>query len=133
MATVKQEYIKNKNKEIISPITSAKSVYGMIEPLLEVSSVGITTSGSNFMTNKSMNNYNMIMINLKTSHNYAGAWFIPKSNFLRNNTFNLYDQDGLVDTAFTQGITNTTLTIRKISNAHELYLLGIYGLFPITE
>ena len=77
MATVKQEYIRNKNNEIISPITSAKSVYGMIEPLLvEYNGIQISTSGTSFTTTKSMNNYHMIMINLRTGYNHGGVWFI---------------------------------------------------------
>lgn len=132
MATVKQEYIRNKNNEIISPITSAKSVYGMIEPLLESSGIQISTSGTSFTTTKSMNNYNMIMINLMTGYNYGGAWFIPKSNFGRNNIFKIGDSNVYFDRVYTQGIGDTTINIRLIDNTHGMYLTGIYGLFPIV-
>lgn len=132
MATVKQEYIRNKNNEIISPITSAKSVYGMIEPLLESSGIQISTSGTSFTTTKSMNNYNMIMINLRTGYNYGGAWFIPKSNFGRNNIFKIGDSNVYFDRVYTQGIGDTTINIRLIDNTHGMYLTGIYGLFPIV-
>ena len=133
MATVKQEYIRNKNNEIISPITSAKSVYGMIEPLLvEYNGIQISTSGTSFTTTKSMNNYHMIMINLRTGYNHGGVWFIPKSNFGRNNTFKIEDSDVYFDRVYTQGIGDTTINIRLINNAHGMYLTGIYGLFPIN-
>lgn len=135
MANVYQQYLKDKDGNNFSPITSAKSVYGMFEPLLEnqeASAAQISTSGTQFTTTKSMNDYNLIMINLRTGYNYGGAWFIPKKNFGRNNTFRIEDDASGFDKVYTQGITNNTITIKLINSAHGMFLLGIYGLFPIN-
>lgn len=135
MSSVNQQYLKDKDGNKFSPITSAKSVYGMFEPLLEnreASPVQISTTGTTFTTTKSMNNYNLIMINLRTGHNYGGVWFISKKNFGRNNTFRIEDNASGFDRVYTQGITNTTINIELINNAHGMFLLGIYGLFPIN-
>lgn len=135
MASVYQQYLKDKDGNNFSPITSAKSVYGMFEPLLEnleISPEQISTSGTQFTTTKSMNDYNLIMINLRTGYNYGGAWFIPKKNFGRNNTFRIEDDASGFDKVYAQGITNNTITIKLINSAHGMFLLGIYGLFPIN-
>lgn len=135
MSSVNQQYLKDKDGNNFSPITSASSVYGMFEPLLEYSNannVQITTSGTKFTTTKSMNNYRLIMINLRTGYNYGGAWLIPSKNFGRNNTFRIEDDASGFDRVYTQGITDTTINIKLINSSHGMYLIGIYGLFPIN-
>ena len=80
MSSVSQQYLKDKDGNVFSPIVSAGSVKGIIEPLLYYGNsnvVEISSSGTVFTTTKKMTDYEMIMINLRTGYNYGGVWFIP--------------------------------------------------------
>lgn len=135
MSSVSQQYLKDKDGNIFSPIVSAGSVKGIIEPLLYYGNsnvVEISLSGTVFTTTKKMTDYEMIMINLRTGYNYGGVWFIPRGNFGRNNTFRIEDDASGFDRVYTQGITDNTMNIKLINACHGMYLLGIYGIFPIN-
>lgn len=93
--------------------------------------IEITSSGVKFTTAKNMTDYHLIMVRLRTGWNYSGCWFIYKSDFGRNNSYQIIHDDGGIDVAYTQGITDNTITISSIKGSHGLYLVGIYGIIAI--
>lgn len=93
--------------------------------------VALTSENQNIPLSDSSSNYNFLVVRLRSEWNYSSTWIISKLDYSRNNAQAVFDNDGNFDIAFTQGITNTNFPIKNIKSARGLYLMSIWGMFPI--
>ena len=109
------------------------NIYGGID-ILYNTEVQLTSSGVAISLSKNPFNYNMILVRLRTGHNYAGSWIICNGDYGRNNTFSIYDNGTGEDRVFIQGISTTSMTIKTLDavSAHGTWVKSVWGLFPIA-